>query len=150
MGNIKKYSKRDSATAFLRKNGVSKENYDKYIHQEAAPGEDAVYCVNVALLNEDLSGVEKIVSGPTMTRPQKPLVKKEKSDKKEKTNKAKGRGVVITTAHNVSNICREMIINGFTNEEVWDTIKDEFNLDDNKKYYPSWYRCELRRRGAIK
>jgi hypothetical protein len=36
---------------------------------------------------------------------------------------------------------------GKTNEEVWNVIKAQFNLDDKKKGYPAWYRANLKRKG---
>lgn len=50
----------------------------------------------------------------------------------------KGRGV--------SGRCRELILQGLPNAEIWTLIQAEFNLDDSKKYYPSWNRSDMARK----
>jgi hypothetical protein len=42
---------------------------------------------------------------------------------------------------------RRLISLGYTNSEVWTDIKAVFELDDSKKYYPGWYRFDMRRQG---
>ncbi len=34
-----------------------------------------------------------------------------------------------------------------TNAEIWPIIRREYDLPDDKRWYPAWYRAELRRRG---
>ena len=50
----------------------------------------------------------------------------------------KGRGV--------SGRCRELILQGLPNSEIWSIIQPEFNLDDSKKYYPAWNRSDMARK----
>jgi hypothetical protein len=45
----------------------------------------------------------------------------------------------------VSAVARALIRQGKSNEQVWETLKSQFKLDDSKKYYPTWYRSELKR-----
>lgn len=47
----------------------------------------------------------------------------------------------------ISQRCKELIRDGLTNADVWDVIKDEFLLDDKKKYYPAWNRSWMARHG---
>lgn len=46
-------------------------------------------------------------------------------------------------------VAYDLIKEGKSNQEVWAIIQPMFNLEDKKKYYPSWYRCHLRRMGEI-
>lgn len=55
----------------------------------------------------------------------------------------------VVKAKSVSGRCRELILEGYTNKEVWAAIKEEFELDENKKYYPAWNRGKLKREGLI-
>jgi hypothetical protein len=47
----------------------------------------------------------------------------------------------------VSAVARELILAGKSNADVWAVLSTQFKLDDSKKHYPTWYRCELRRNG---
>lgn len=49
----------------------------------------------------------------------------------------------------ISATARELILSGKTNQEVWEALKQQFNLDDSKKHYPTWYRCEMKRTGLL-
>jgi len=45
----------------------------------------------------------------------------------------------------VASRCRQLIIDGLTDIEVWQLIQHEFSLPREKYYYPRWYRMELHR-----
>jgi hypothetical protein len=62
------------------------------------------------------------------------------------TRKGKKRGRREGTVAEVA--CR-LILEGKTNDEVWKVLKEQFNLDDKKKYYPGWHRANLKRRGEL-
>lgn len=98
---------RDAATSVLRKLGIAKADYNKFISNS-----NETFAVDVAGAVEHL---------------------------KPKT-KSSGKPTCASTA-------REMIRSGMNNKEIWAQIKVLFNLDDNKKHYPAWYRCEMRRAG---
>jgi hypothetical protein len=49
----------------------------------------------------------------------------------------------------VGQLARDLILAGRTNQEIWVALKQRFNLDDSKKHYPSWYRCQLKRTQGI-
>lgn len=49
----------------------------------------------------------------------------------------------------VSAAIKALILEGKTNQEVWDIVKPKFNLSDDKAYYPSWNRFDLRRKGML-
>ena len=48
-----------------------------------------------------------------------------------------------------SAVARQLILDGQTNQQVWDAISVQFQLSDSKRLYPSWYRRELRLKGLI-
>jgi len=50
----------------------------------------------------------------------------------------------------VSGTCQRMILDGASNADIWAVIKVQFNLDDAKKYYPTWNRAMMVRKGLIK
>lgn len=49
----------------------------------------------------------------------------------------------------ISSVMRQLIIDGKTNQEVWDACKTRFALDDKKRGYPAWYRTELKNKGQL-
>jgi len=53
----------------------------------------------------------------------------------------------VTGKRNTTTVAEAMIRAGKTNAEVWEVISVEFNLDEGKKGYPSWYRSRMRRNG---
>jgi hypothetical protein len=46
-------------------------------------------------------------------------------------------------------VARDLILAGKTNEEVWVALKEQFKLSDDKRHYPTWYRCQLKRAGKL-
>ena len=49
----------------------------------------------------------------------------------------------------VSSVARQMVVEGKTNEQIWEVLVSEFKLDDAKKSYPKWYRNEMLKKGFI-
>lgn len=45
----------------------------------------------------------------------------------------------------ISSVARGLIEAGKSNVEVWKVIKEQFKLSDDKRHYPSWFRCQLKR-----
>lgn len=45
----------------------------------------------------------------------------------------------------ISSTARRLIEEGKTNKQVWVVIKEMFKLGDDKRHYPSWFRCQLKR-----
>jgi hypothetical protein len=50
----------------------------------------------------------------------------------------------------VSGTCQQLIRQGLSNAEIWIIVKEQFRLDDSKKYYPAWNRAMMVRKGLIK
>ena len=50
----------------------------------------------------------------------------------------------------VSSVCRQLIAEGKTNEEVWSIVKPLFDMPDTKKGYPAWYRADMKKKGLLK
>lgn len=120
----KTYSSRDSATALLKKMGVAKIDYNKFI--DKANGK---YTVKVHLVTEaqaEMTSIESRIAAIKKVRSKKPAKR------------------------TVSGACRELILAGRSNDEVWAAVKAEFKLADGKKSYPSWYRSDLKRQGLLK
>lgn len=52
----------------------------------------------------------------------------------------------------ISSMCRDMILDGATNEEIFKALQEnwgEERFGPDKRHYPAWYRGELRRKGAL-
>jgi hypothetical protein len=43
----------------------------------------------------------------------------------------------------------ELLLNGASNEELWEVFQNEYGLTDDKKSYPGWYRNSLKRQGKL-
>jgi hypothetical protein len=49
----------------------------------------------------------------------------------------------------VASRCRELVLEGKTNQEIWAIVQPEFDLPAEKKSYPGWYRAQLKREGKV-
>lgn len=118
---IRTVSKRDSATAILRKLGVNPRDYDLFIERT-----DDGLKVKIGLADDHVQSLKAAAAN----KPKPP-----KAAKPPKVS--------------VSTVCRELILAGRSNEETWAAVKEQFRLDDSKRHYPAWYRGELRRQGKL-
>lgn len=114
---------RDSATAILRKLGVKSRDYALFIEKLA----DGTLAVQVVKAQMHLHALANPV--------------KDEPDVKAKPKDRKAEG------ETVSDVARRLIREGKTNAEVWAIIQPQFSLNDKKRGYPAWYRCQLRRKG---
>lgn len=48
----------------------------------------------------------------------------------------------------VAGTIKRLIAEGKTNEEVWKIVQPKFNLSDEKRNYPAWYRADMKRKSA--
>lgn len=131
----KTYTRRDSATSALRKIGLQARDYDLFITKKSDNEFECRLGAAAAHLESLKNPAPKTIMGSAIKagrRVTDPVVQ-------DKPAKAKG----------VSAVARELILAGKTNQEVWAAIKDAFNLDDSKKHYPTWYRCEMKRKGQL-
>lgn len=131
----KTYTRRDSATSALRKIGLQARDYDLFITKKSDNEFECRLGAAAAHLESLKNPAPKTIMGSAIKagrRAADPVVQ-------DKPTKAKG----------VSAVARELILAGRTNQEVWAVIKEAFNLDDSKKHYPTWYRCEMKRKGQL-
>lgn len=119
----KTYSRRDSCTSVLRKMGVDKKDYDFFIDKQ---GDQYVCRTDKAARH--LAQLKEQAKLPA-------AAKKAKEPKEPRVT--------------VSSRARDLIRDGQTNDEVWAVLQAEFNLDDSKKHYPSWYRAAMKRAGQL-
>ena len=123
---VKIYARRDSATAVLRKMGVNSRDYDLFIEKMT----DGRFACQVALAEGHLQNLS------AQTKP--------KPKKKPKAKKTKR----VT----ISSLCRDMILNGADNATIFKALQDKYGEErfgPDKRHYPAWYRCELRRKGQL-
>ena len=131
MSNIKIYSNRDSATSALRKMGIEARDYNLFIFK--VKDEPTKVECNFDLADAYLKNKHKF---------EKPLGShKFKNVKPPKPPKEPRK--------TLSGDVRKMILDGKSNQEIWALIKVEWKLDDTKKHYPTWYRCEMKRKGLL-
>jgi hypothetical protein len=124
---VKFYARRDSATTVLRKMGIHTRDYNAFI-EVMSDGQFACHIARAEMHLESLKNPKpaetKVVKAPASTE-----------------TKSKRTGISATA--------RELILAGKTNQEVWAELKQQFDLDDSKKHYPTWYRCEMKRKGQL-
>ncbi len=134
----KVYLKRDGAAAALRKAGVPREDYDKFIVKVEGGFEVELPDLAIAPTAKDLvAGSKTKDGGPApkkITKPKgKPVKKaKAKSDKPARIS--------------IGSVVRDLVKAGKDNDAIWKAIKAQFKLDDTKKWYPAWYRADVARR----
>lgn len=134
------YTARDSATSALRKIGIQARDYNLFITKVG----DKFECK----LGAAAAHLESL-KNPKPVETAKPVEAKE-----PKVVKAGRRAVDPVVAIKpkklgISATARELILSGKTNQEVWEALKQQFNLDDSKRHYPTWYRCEMKRTGLL-
>ena len=129
----KLYLNRDSATSILRKLGIPKEHYSQFITEV-----NGKYDLN-------LSAATRFLNAPPDAKPStvKPPIAKIRTN----TPPPKVRKAIVGTS--ISKFIRGMISDGKTNDEIWSVLSTDYGFDDSKKYYPGWYRCEMRRTGLL-
>ena len=124
---VKFYARRDSATTVLRKMGIHTRDYNAFI-EVMSDGQFACHIARAEMHLESLKNPK-----PAETKAAKAPASTE--------TKSKRTGISATA--------RELILAGKTNQEVWAELKQQFDLDDSKKHYPTWYRCEMKRKGQL-
>ena len=124
---VKFYARRDSATTVLRKMGIHARDYNAFI-EVMSDGQFACHVARAEMHLESLKNPK-----PAETKAAKAPASTE--------TKPKRTGISATA--------RELILAGKTNQEVWAELKQQFDLDDSKKHYPTWYRCEMKRKGQL-
>lgn len=139
--SIKHYTRRDSATAALRKLGIIAADYSKFITQTTSDG--GVSC--------DLEAAQAYVSGHSKHLPQEDATIKGEITETTSVAKAPKKTAKASADKmpSISAVCRELILAGKTNKEVWDIVQPQFQLSDKKRGYPAWYRTELKNAGKL-
>lgn len=146
---IKIYSVRDSATAALRKLGIQSRDYSLFIEKT-----DAGFVCELGKATEHLASLFRATAPKTHDRQKKAVesVTKRKTvvvTATKEAGKSNTPKPAAKPAGGISETARNLILEGKTNQEVWAVLKSEFGLDDSKKHYPTWYRCEMKRRGIL-
>lgn len=136
----KTYTARDSATSALRKLGLQARDYNLFITKVG----DKFECK----LGAAVAHLESL-KNPKPVESAKPAAAKEPKVAKAGRRDTDPVVEVKPKKLGISATARELILSGKTNQEVWEALKQQFNLDDSKKHYPTWYRCEMKRTGLL-
>lgn len=147
---VRFYKTRDSATSMLRKMGIQARDYNFFIKVVS----DGTFACQVAKAEMYLASLKNPVmaevGNPVPEAGQVPAAPKAKRVGRRKTDPVVQAEEPKAKRGGVSTVARELILAGKTNQEVWAILKETFSLDDSKKHYPSWYRCEMKRKGLIR
>ena len=136
----KTYAARDSATSALRKLGLQARDYNLFITKVGDKFECKLGAATAHL--ESLKNPKPVEAAKPVTVKEPKVAKAGRRDTDPVVEvKPKKLGISATA--------RELILSGKTNQEVWEALKQQFNLDDSKKHYPTWYRCEMKRTGLL-
>lgn len=136
----KTYTARDSATSALRKLGLQARDYNLFITKVG----DKFECkLGAAAAHLDSLKNPKPVEAAKPAAAKEPKVAKAGRRDTDPVVEVKPKKLGISAT------ARELILSGKTNQEVWEALKQQFNLDDSKKHYPTWYRCEMKRTGLL-
>lgn len=137
------FTRRDSATALLKKLGVDKADYNRFIVIDGDTFTVDPSAVGLAKMAEATNAVARQVRGKASAQgpdiDETEALAASKPAKKVKAVKA-----ASASKRTVTSVAEAMIRAGKTNAEVWTAIQKEFNLDDAKRGYPAWYRRHLR------
>lgn len=158
---IKTVTRRDSATAILRKLGIKPRDYNLFIAETA----DKQFAVKVGAAEKhlaDLAGPSeeelklKAEQAAEVESLRTKLVRKVKSNKADKASKeafrdaqvvANPTSMVPTDKESLTSYAKRVILAGHTNAELWAALVEHFNTDDKKRGYPAYYRFVLRKEG---
>lgn len=132
----KTYTARDSATSALRKIGLQARDYNLFITKVGDKFECKLGAATAHL--ESLKNPKPVAAAEPKTK-----VAKAGRRAADPVVEAKPKKMGISAT------ARELILSGKTNQEVWEALKQQFDLDDSKKHYPTWYRCEMKRTGLL-
>jgi hypothetical protein len=146
MSKSKLYARRDTVVAILRKMGVNKADYNNFISTPTSGTESGFY-VDVVAAEASLKPVKKTQDKPKAKTQDKPKAKAKPVVSDEHEEPAETRS---TSGKSISKIIQGMILSGMSNQQIWDVMKQQYGLDDSKKYYPAWNRSEMRRSGKLK
>jgi hypothetical protein len=144
---VKILARRDSATTILRKLGIQARDYNFFI-EKMTDGRFACKIAMAEMHLESLKNPKPAVKAPCHSEEkyttegmkiQQAVAKAVKAESKADTPKRDG----------ISATARALILDGKTNQEVWDVLQAKFNLDHSKRHYPTWYRCEMKRTGLL-
>ncbi len=146
----KTYTTRDSATSALRKLGLQARDYNLFITKVGDKFECKLGAAAAHL--ESLKNPKPVEEKATHIKiTESTDAKNAKNARLVKAGRRAADPVVEVKPKKmgISATARELILSGKTNQEVWEALKQQFNLDDSKKHYPTWYRCEMKRTGLL-
>lgn len=160
MNQVKTLKTRDSAVTILRKLGIAKDKYSKFIVET----DDGKWAVKITEAEKSLGKAAE----PTVAKPTVAEVKKVEKARKEfaraveeKRAKVNAKPVYNTKAQprrdapvekaapeeNQSQFIRRLIREGYTNQEVWVAFAKAFDAPATSKYFPAWYRWKMKKSG---
>lgn len=173
---MREYGSRTAATNFLRGKGVAAADFNKFLRQRGAayivndaligaPAEPATeaekvklpLATNITVIGKDLKPHELHVEVTEVAEkaPKRAAAKPAKAHAKtgKPTKDAKPTAAKPAAKKGgkppISQRCLALFLEGKDNAAVWEVIKKEYGMDDDRSHYPAWYRSHFRRRGEL-
>lgn len=165
MNIVKTFATRDSATGLLRKMGINKADYNKFISVTA----DDRFAVAVTAAEKHLGGDVKDEAAEQAAAAEKAQLQARaeelRTELKTKVKKAARRKEIITSraknwstdnpvkvapakGQSQSEYVISLIEAGHTNGEIFNALVEHYDADKSKRGYPAWYRGYMRRQAA--
>jgi|LNFM01.1.fsa_nt_gb hypothetical protein len=146
---VRIFKSRDSATSVLRKIGIKPRDYNFFIEKLT----DGTFACQVARAEAHLASLQAPATKKVVGTFDDLLTLAGQAQEKKSAgggrNYDRPRNKTVRSCEGIGEICKSMILAGKTNKEIWEHIKEKFNLQDNKKRgYPAWYRGFLKRQGS--
>lgn len=162
MNTVKTFATRDSATGLLRKMGINKADYNKFISTTA----DDRFAVAVTLAEKHING-EKAPTKEEVAEKAKLQARAEelRADLKKTVTKAKRKEEIVNSRRtnwevknavtvapiknqSLSSYVISLIEAGHNNGEIFEAMEKHYDADKSKRHYPAWYRGLIRRQQA--
>jgi hypothetical protein len=143
---------RDSATTILRKLGIKQRDYNFFVKKM----DDGTFQCDAGAAKKHLEDLTATPTKKVVTGSFSDLLSLAGKESDKPKNKGGGRRYgdpsvkVEVVCKGIGEICKTMILAGKSNKEIWDHIRDRFQLQDNKKRgYAAWYRGYMKRTGEL-
>ena len=145
-GRTKMYSSRNAVTSVMRRMGIKREDYGRFIKKMGSK-QFVFYCLDAKESLEKVEEEIKITPAPRFA----PVFGKSciVAPKKTHPRRRRPKALVVsdkkTPRKSITQTCKTLILEGWSDEEIFKVLQRDFGTKDHQKWYPSWNRCAMRR-----
>lgn len=126
---VRVVARRDSAVTILRKLGTPPDMYKDFVSELT----DGRWAAQVGRAKDYLEQRKDLAAERNAIKAKNATASAKRGERKAP----------------ISQTCLTLFREGKHNGEVWEHIKAKYELDDEKRGYPAWYRSYFRRRGDL-